>query len=595
MSIFQSSRSISPRAVGGVRLAIGLGQGIAFYGLHLAHKHEVWPANDPVLFGALLGAVWFAPFVWMAGLGALRRGTLLVWVISAAGLAAALASYAAWKEADVGGRPAFETPMAMVTFLAIGAILFIGHHLIAPADEARKPIASYPSYFDTAWKHAVQLALALGFLGAFWVVLHLGAGLFWLIGIKALEIRVIRMPWFFMPVSGLVFAGGVHLADVRAGMTRGLRTIGLTLLSWLMPLMGVLAAAFIVALPFTGLDALWKVGHATALLLTAATALIVLLNAAYQDGSVETRAPRALQWIGRATAIVLVPLIGLAAWGLGIRVAQHGFTPDRIVALGWLVGAAVYAVGYALAAVRKGPWLRGLERTNIIAAFVDLAILIALFTPIADPQRISAADQTWRLVQGRAPVETFDYRFLRFDAGRWGRKALDELAKGGKGPKAAEIAKRAQHALELQNRWDGELATAPPKLASAIDMRPAGARLPESFVRQFEAKPDPGNGLPSCTEEKHCTGYVMDLGPEDRSDVLIAWPTGNVGVYRQDAQGVWQVRGSFQTAGCQATADHLAKGEAHALAPELSDLELGGRRFQLQAAGACGEAIPAKH
>lgn len=582
------------RRIGLTRLAIGFCQGLGFYGLTEAVKLEAWPASDHLQLAAISTVLLFTPLIWLAGLGALRRAPLVAWLVVAAVIAAGLAGYEVWREADLGAALFQSGGHPIPTFLAIAAALFIGHHLVAAAEEARRPIAPYPLYFDTAWKHAVQLGLSLAFLGAFWAVLELGAALFSVIGLKALQ-TTINKPWFALPVSGLVFAGGVHLTDVRATITRGLRAIGLMLLSWLMPVMGLLCAAFLLSLPFTGIDALWKVGHAAALLLAASAALIVLLNAAYQDGSAETRAPKPLQWIGRLTALVLLPMAALIGWGLEVRIAQHGFTPDRIIALGCLVAAACYAAGYAVAAVRPGPWLKGLERTNIIAAYLDLAIILALFTPLADPARISAADQTARLESGRIAPDVFDYRFLRFDAGRWGRDALRRLAKGGQGPHAAEIARDARAALALQNRWTGQHLAGRPEardLTRTVVMHPAAAALPASLVQQVQADPSVLPVLTVCNGAARCDGYVLDLGPADRADVLIVPRTGMGTLLRPESNGIWTVRGSVWTTTCAGSAEAVQTGAVRPVSPELQDLDVGGHRVRIGASVAC-EPAPA--
>ncbi|MFY0057026.1 hypothetical protein ABTP94_18390, partial [Acinetobacter baumannii] len=88
--------------------------------------------------------------------------------------------------------------------------------------------------FDVAWKAGVQLALSLGFTLAFWLLLQLGAALFHVIGVKALS-SLIGEAWFAIPVTCLAFALAVQLTDVRDGLIRGVRTVALMLLSWLLP------------------------------------------------------------------------------------------------------------------------------------------------------------------------------------------------------------------------------------------------------------------------------------------------------------------------------------------------------------------------
>ena len=105
----------------------------------------------------------------------------------------------------------------------------------------RKFVADYTTHFDVAWKIAVQGALAAAFTGAFWGLLWLGAGLFDLINIDFF-IELLQERWFAIPATTLAVSAAAHVTDVRAGIVRGIRTLGLSLLSWLLPLMTLIAA-----------------------------------------------------------------------------------------------------------------------------------------------------------------------------------------------------------------------------------------------------------------------------------------------------------------------------------------------------------------
>src|SRR4029077_12012456 len=164
-------------------------------------------------------------------------------------------------------------------------------------DAERKFMASYPTHFDVAWKLAVQVALSAVFVGVFWLVLWLGANLFELINLGFLR-RLIEHRWFAIPATTLATAAALHVTDVRAGLVRGVRTLLLVLMSWLLPVMTLIAAGFIAGLFVTGLEPLWQTQHAAALLLIAAAVLIILINATYQDGDPGRAGPRLLRLSG---------------------------------------------------------------------------------------------------------------------------------------------------------------------------------------------------------------------------------------------------------------------------------------------------------
>jgi hypothetical protein len=91
----------------------------------------------------------------------------------------------------------------------------------------------------------------------------LGVGLFKLIGLHFLE-HLIDKRWFDFPFTTLAFALAIHVTDIQVGLVRGIRTVALTLLSVLLPLMALIAVGFLVALPFTGLQPLWATKSAAA-------------------------------------------------------------------------------------------------------------------------------------------------------------------------------------------------------------------------------------------------------------------------------------------------------------------------------------------
>lgn len=497
----------SARTTTTIRLGVGLLQGLALFLLQHAQTAKAWPATQPLVFAPLVLAALFAPFVVLAGIGALRRNSLIVWALGATAFAAGLAFYGAWLGVDADRMP--EAPV----FLAIAVGLFIAHHLIQPAVAERRWVAGYPAYFDITWMHGVQLVLSAGFTGAFWILLYLGASLFKLIGIEAFQ-KLITEEAFAIPATTVMFAAAVQLTDVRSSLVRGVRTVALTLLAWLLPLMTLIAAAFLASLPFTGLEPLWKTRAATALLLTAAAHLIVLVNAAYQDG--EDAPPVVLAWAARLAGLLLVPISLLAAYGLALRIGQYGLTPERVFAAAFVVVAAGYALGYTIAAVRPGAWMKALERTNIAQAFVAIVLILALFTPIADPARLSVASQVKRLETSKVSAEKFDYAFLRFDSGRYGRETLERL-KAGANP---EIAKRASEALVPDYNRPSRAPDAPKKLdLSKIRVYPTGARLPDDFANQDWGD---DSGSICLTSGSLCSALLIDIDGDGAVDVLLS-------------------------------------------------------------------------
>lgn len=568
------------RAVIGARLAVGLIQGLALYSLSQAASHKVWPATIPNLLEALMFAVCYAPFILLDGLSNLRRYTLVAWTAIAALVLAGLAWHdAASRLTDVAvGNYFFSGPFPLALFS--GAALFVAHHLIEAADIEQRPIAQYGLYFDLAWKHAVQLALTATFVGVFWGALELGAALFKLIKIDAL-FDLINEPWFSLPTTGVVLAAAIHLTDVRHGLIRGIRTVGLTLLSWLLPVMTLIAVAFLTALPFTGLAPLWATRSAGSALLSAAALLIILINATYQDGAPDAPPPAVLRWTARVAALALVPLAAIAGYGVGLRIGEHGLTPQRVAAAACFVVASGYALGYAAAAVWPGPWLKRLEATNIATAVVVIGVILALFSPLADPARISAADQMKRLEDGRITSDKFDYEFLRFRSGRYGIEALKALRARATGPDAAVISKRAAAALvQAQPTYTGFTATTTKPLVDRITVYPQGQRLPAGFLGQDWSASYPE---PLCLMSQNtCDAFIVDLDGDGTPEILLT-SGSELTVFKAGPNGVWASAGTL-VPDCPTTIEAMKAGRMQAVAPAPSpwrNLDVGGNRLHL--------------
>lgn len=558
--------------LGPVRLAIGLLQGLGLWWLHRSSEHInflTWPATEPMVFGPLLLVVAFLPIILLAGVGRMRLRTLIVWAVVAAIVLVLLGLHDVARQSvqDPDYPPFLSPPLILFAIAA----LFIGHHLVAPADQERRWIASFPAYFDTTWKAGVQLALSIGFTGVFWILLFLGAALFRIIGLDFLE-DLIRKDWFWVPVTTFVFAVAVHLTDVRDGLIRGVRTVVLMLLSWLLLVMTVLVAGFLVALPFTGLQGLWDTGSATSLVLAAAAALIILINTAYQDGRLDNLPPMVLRIAVRVAAVLIAPLIVIAFWGLSLRIGQHGLTPDRIIAAACAMVGAAYAVGYGFAALsplwRKGDWMRPLERTNVATALLSVLLILALFSPLLDPDRLSVADQVARLERGAVAADRFDYGFLRWQSGKAGEAALEGLTRSTD----TAVATRAKTAQKAENRYD-DVVTTDEARAPVIEMWPAGTTLPPRFM--VTANED--GQLRHCQYANFCIATRRDLDGDGQPEILLAGHE-EMEIYVGSESGDWRRVGFFELCRNRPRSDprdFIKSGALNPVSPRWPDLDLG--------------------
>jgi hypothetical protein len=560
------------------RLAIGLAQGVGLWVLSEAYDHKLWPGLALWVPAAAALVLLYAPLVVVGGLGRIRPGTLALWAV----VAAILLAVFGWHDVDAGAwdgawLPERRLPAPQV-FVFAAVFVFIGHHLVGPADEERRLVAPYSVYFDWASKDAVQLALSAAFVGVLWAALELGAELFKLIGIDALA-TLVSQSWFGLPVTFVALAGAVQLTDVRVGLIQGVRTVGLVLLSWLLPVMTAIVVAFLAALPFTGLAPLFATRSGAATVLAAAAVLIVLTSAAYQDG--QTPVPAVLRWSARGAGLALTPLALIAADALALRIGQYGLSPPRIGVIVCAVIVAGFAVGYASAAIRPAPWMRPLELANVVMARVVMLLIVLLLTPIADPARLAVDDQVGRLMSGRTAPAAFDYQFLRNQAGRYGADAIARLSALHGSPRNLAIAEAARAS-------DASTPAPPPApLSQPITVYPAGAVAPKSFLQQV-AKGAIAGSRSSCltSVEPGCEIYVLDLEGVGSPQVSVNDPSAGADylpleVFAQDASGAWTKRADLVVRCADAIAA-LRAGHPELTPNPRRDIELAGRTFVLQ-------------
>ncbi|NBO75127.1 MAG: DUF4153 domain-containing protein [Gammaproteobacteria bacterium] len=223
-----------------------------------------------------------------------------------------------------------------------------------------------------------------------------------------------------------------------------------------MPLAGIIVMAFTVAMA-PKLPVLIGSGEKilnSAILLALVVVTILLINAAFRDGAIE---PDYHPWLKQALRIIpalLTVVAATALYSLLIRTVELGLTPARFWGLITAGIACLFSAGYVYAARRSGPWFGGIAQINTLLAAALLLTIAASLTPLGDPLRWSIADQTQRAMTS-ASSENRDSAlgFLRFEAGRQGRLALESIAAGD-----SASAREARAMLALTSRKKPERA-----------------------------------------------------------------------------------------------------------------------------------------
>lgn len=467
-------------------------------------------------------AILFTGVVLLAGLGSIRPVVLAIW----AAVVAVGTGLIAWHGSYAEDGNSFEPFLLAVSTLLAYPMVFIANELVTGGDQAGKPVATYDVYYDEAWKRGVQLGLALLFTGLFWAILAIGVLLLAAIGFDWFG-DLLANEYVALPLTGMAFAVAVHLGDVRSDLLATARNILLGVLAWLLPVITIVAALFVVSLPFAGLDALWETGNATGGLLWGSVFFVLLINAAVQNADPDRKPGLVLGWSARIASALLLVFAGLAAWGILLRVGQHGLSPARVIALLGVLIALLYAFGYVFAAFKPGSWMAMLKPVNIGMAFISVLAFIAVLSPVAAPGRLAADNQLSRLAAGTVDIKTMDWRLLAQETGGYGKAALERLANGTD----REIADLAKKALA------GTIAFGDPQTPvvdltakSILDaalfttVLPSGAKLPDGLaVTPRQGKAEVFSSFPCQPDGRRvtCKALLIDLQGDARPEVVV--------------------------------------------------------------------------
>lgn len=341
---------------------------------------------------------------------------------------------ASWALYNATGAPGIEASAVLLPFgITQTALLFILLPFLQSHLLNQRWQLSYPQLFSLAWQNAITLLLTLVFVGLSWLVLQLGASLFALIELTLLQ-ELLRKKAVVYLLTGLMVGLGILLGRTQHNAINVLRNIVFAMFKGLLPLLAFIAVTFVFSLPFTGLEPLWATRHAAAILISLQLALLLFINAVAQTGTQAAPYPRFLRYLINAALCCLPVFALLALYAIYLRLNQYGITQDRVYALLLALVLAAHAVGYCLAALRpaKG-WLPLLGKVNISVAFVAVLLLIAINSPLLDPQRLTASSQIQRLqaygvdATHREYNTEHDIYHLRFDTGRPGYQALQQL------------------------------------------------------------------------------------------------------------------------------------------------------------------------
>ena len=407
---------------------IGATTGAVLYGLVEAVERDLLP--DRVALVALtFVAVLAGGLLVTAGPLAVRRAAPMA--VALALITALLVWGASLRYATMD--EAFGSPLTALAALIV-ATLPLPFAIAAAGPGWRH----YPTLFLQAWTILVRLAAAWAFTGVVWLVIFLSDALLGIVGVKVIAevLEVGAVPYV---ITGAVL--GLALAVVHELSDRLSPALVLRLFRLLLPVVLAVMLVFLAVLPFRGLSGLFS-GFSPALVLLAMVgAGISLVSIAVDQSDAEATESGFLRLTAQGQALILPVMAGFAGWAVWLRVAQYGWTPERLFVALVAVMALVYAGIYSVSVLRRGPWMERIRQGNLRMALAVIVVAGLWLTPVLNAERISANDQLARFEAGAMPVEDLDVAAI----GGWGiagARVMATLAAQAKEPGGEALAAR---------------------------------------------------------------------------------------------------------------------------------------------------------
>jgi hypothetical protein len=564
-------------------------QGLALYGLNLSVSTKHWPGTDPAWLVALYALAVVLPLTVQLLAEHIRERTALS-VTLVIGVAFTCFGW------HYGGTVAALKTDGAYLGESFSLIMVLGLMwlLILPFVQCRllqgrwRP--SYSTLFTAAWRNTLTLGEAVVFTGLFWLLLGLWGQLFEMLGNRFFK-ELFGEDYFLYPITALVFGFALYMIGSLTRLVSVVLEQVLSVLKWLAVLAGLILGLFTVALALK-LPGLVQTGAraiAAAWLLWLAAVMVLLVNAAYRDGSVERPYPR---WIALALrgVVPLLTIIALAAiYAMYLRVGRYGLTVERFWGCVVAAAVAVYAFGYAYAAVRRGPWMAGIDRINIGAALFLIAVIALAQTPVLSPYRLAAASQFER-AKASSAGDTSEYgysalAYLRFESGVYGRERLMQLADLQDHPRAAQLREAASQMLARKTYY-GESARlgVSERLATLIvypATRAVGKELADFILSDLSPRSAESRLLDS---EVTVSGLFVDLNGDGSEEFALLSSHEGV-LYARSRDERWYRAGKLEVGGyTDMLAGALKEGAIEVREPKWRTLHVGSARFRVELA-----------
>lgn len=405
--------------------------------------HLIMESDGESGFGAGLAA--FVFFAFGAATFVLRPTRLIESSIFAVGLGLLMGAIAWLAQNGSDSRAGSDFAFAAGIFFSLLAI-----PLFQAQFHRRRWQTPYAETHFHCWTDAVSAGGALAFVGLSWLVLWLLHELFSIVGIEVIE-QLIETDGFAGAFAFASFGSAMGVLRNQLSVLGTLQRVVLLVFALLAVPFAAALLLFLAILLASGGNALWEAtDSATPVLLSCAVAAFILCNAIVRDDDEARSANKVMQAAALMLAFCIFPLTVFAAISMGIRIDQHGLSPERIWALVAIVIATAYGLAYWVGLIRGrlAAWSAHLRVANLRLAAATCVLALLLAFPLVDFGAMSVSNQLARLQSGDVSVEDFDFAAFKWDFGDAGRDALEELIAS----EDAEVAQFAAEAKAMESR-----------------------------------------------------------------------------------------------------------------------------------------------
>jgi len=459
-------------------LSIAAAQGLLLLVLYQTQELKSWPSETPLVAFPLWTLALVIPVFLLLSLGQGNDAKFLRLTGIFTVVLVLIAAYMGWQAEPYGKFPFSNITLIYGISIGIGcfkALMYIQQRVFVS-------LISYQSLFTYSWRNFLILAFSGLFVVGFALLLLLWSKLFSVIGIDFFK-SLFAEQWFLFPTLGFAFGLGIIIFRGLHPVLDSITTLLQGLIKILLPMALLLAALFVLALPITGLTALWETGVGTTLLLWLTALILFFTNAVYQDSSGVNPYPATVHRLISLALCVLPVICGLSFYGLLLRWQQYGLTVQRGWGfLVWLV-LTLFSVGYVWGIVRhRSSWPLVLGKVNVMMGLTLLTLMFVTNSPLLNFREMSIASQLSRVENGSIDLKNLDFYYIHQHLGRSGYLALEKI-KAEHSDLDAEILENINHPAR---RMMGASPVNFDKFWQEIHYRPQAFEVPQQVVQLIE-------------------------------------------------------------------------------------------------------------